>query len=98
MKAPKLTKKDKRTHAEKKMDDLINSMADNATDAKSAGEVLDLMKKREDLASSKAKKVDPNLVLNLAANTAWIVSILHTEQVRSVTSKAMNFVFRGRLR
>lgn len=98
MKAPKITKKDKRSHEEIKMDELISKMADEADDAKSASEVMDLMKKRRELENIKKPKIDPNLAINLTANTIWILSILHVENIKTVTSKAMGFVFKGRMR
>lgn len=98
MKAPKITKKDKRTYEEKQMDELIRKFADDADDPKSASEVMKLMKERRELENIKKPKVDLNQVISLAANTVWILSILHTEEVKSISSKAMNFVFKGRAR
>lgn len=96
--APKITKKDKRSHAEVKMDELISTLSDKATTPEEADKVLKLMKSREELRNCKKSKVDPNVVISAAVGLIQVGAILKVEDLKVITSKAMSFVHKGRLR
>lgn len=96
--APKITKKDKRSHAEVKMDELISTLSDKATTPEEADKVLKLMKSREELRNCKKSKVDPNVVISAAVGLIQVGAILKVEDLKVITSKALSFVHKGRLR
>lgn len=103
MNMPKLTKKDKRTHAEVKMDELIDKLADDATTAEEATKVLRMMKDREEVEKAKKPKIDPIVLSNLinaGLGMAQVAAIIKAEKIdfSILTSKAMNFVQKGRVR
>lgn len=98
MKAPIITKKDKRSHEEVRMDELISALSDQAQTPEEADKVLKLMKAREELKNCKKSKVDPNVVISGIVGLVQIGAILKVEDMKVITSKAMNFVHKGRLR
>lgn len=103
MNMPKLTKKDKRSHAEIKMDELIDQLADEAASAEEASKVLHMMKDREEVEKAKKPKIDPMLLSNLinaGVGIFQVAAIIKAEKIdfSILTSKAMGFVHKGRLR
>lgn len=97
MKSP-LPKKDKRSMEEKKMDELIERLAEKAATPTEASDVLRLMKQRDEIKTAKQVKIDPNVIISGAVGLVQIAAILKTEEIKVVTSKAMGFVTKGRLR
>ncbi len=97
MKSP-FPKKDKRTSEEIKTDELIERLAAKAATAEECSDVLRLMRSREELRSAKKIKIDPNVVISGAVGIVQVAAILKSEEIRAVTSKAISFVTKGRLR
>lgn len=103
MNMPKFTKKDKRSHAEIKMDELICKFADDASTPEEADKVLRLMKEREEVNKAKKPKIDPQVlsnIINAGLGLTQLAMIIKAEKIdfSVLTSKAMNFVHKGRLR
>lgn len=94
----KLTKKDKRTKEEVKLDERIELLADQAQSPEEVGKVQQLIKNREEIKNCKKSKVDPNVVISGIVGLVQIGAIIKAEDIRVLTSKAMNFVHKGRLR
>lgn len=102
MNMPKLTR-DKRTHAEIKMDTLIDQLADAATTPEEATKVLRMMKEREEINAAKKPKIDPmivNNVINASLGLLQLGLVIKAEKIDfSILSKtALGFVHKGRLR
>lgn len=103
MTMPKFTKRDKRNHAEIKMDELIDQYADNAETADDARVVLGLMKQREEINNAKKPKIDPAIVNNLISVVGIAVNIamvIKAEKIDcTIPSKGlMSLIPKGRLR
>lgn len=97
MKSP-LPKRDKRSTEEKEMDELIERLAVKAATPTEACEVMKLMRQREELKAMSKVKIDPNVIISGCVGLVQIAAILKTEEIRVVTSKALSFVTKGRLR
>lgn len=91
-------KRDKRTKLEKEIDNLLNEMdyQDKSSDeyAKNVRHLYRLYDARN---KEKPRSVSPDTVLLVAANLLGIVLILKYEQLNTITSRAINFVFKGRV-
>lgn len=91
-------KKDKRTPEEVKLDELIEELANSADSAEKAAKVQQLMKNREEIRSAKRSKVDPNTVIGAVVGVVQVCTIVGYERFHALTSKAVSFVHKGRLR
>lgn len=94
----KLTKRDKRTKREIEIDNLISLMArtNPATDEyKSMANSLDILIKARD--SERARRVSPDTLAIVAANLLGIVLVLNYEHTHVITSKAFNWILKGRV-
>lgn len=97
MKSP-FPKKDKRTPEEIKTDALIERLAAKASTAEECSDVLRLMRSREELKNAKHTKLDPNVLISAGVGIAQVLVIVKGEEIRAITSKALSFVTKGRLR
>lgn len=95
---PKKEKKDKRTFEERKIDELIEKLAAEADDAAKAAEVQRLMNQREEIKNKKRSKIDPNTVIGAGVGLVQVCTIVGYERFHALTSKALTFVQKGRLR
>lgn len=95
---PKKEKKDKRSIEEKQIDELIEKLAMEADTADKASEVQRLMNQREEIRNKKKGKIDPNTVIGAAVGIVQVVTIVGYENFHALTSKALSFVHKGRLR
>lgn len=91
-------KKDKRSPEERKLDELIEKLANEAATADKAAEVQRLMKNREEIRNAKHSKIDPNVVIGGVVGIFQVGAIIGYERVHALTSKAISFVQKGRLR
>ncbi len=95
-----LKRKDKRTELEKEIDDEIEYLRSIACDVEDYEQKyddeltrLERLKKLKD----EKKSISPDTLLVVLANLLGIALILGYEKAGVVTSKAMNFVLRGRV-
>lgn len=101
MKLPQFTKKDKRSHAEKILDEKIDAFID---DAKQPDEIMQgqrMLKNRQEYENDKKKTIlgcSPETVFVGVVSLAQIGAIIKAEDLKVLTSKAMSFVHKGRLR
>ena len=87
------TKRDKRTENEKKVDETIQKLVEEADTPEKVKAVLELLEKRR-----KPKKgVSADTVAIIAANLLGIVLILSHEKLNVISTKALGFVMRGRV-
>lgn len=101
MNMPKITKKDKRSHAEVKMDELIDKLADQATTPEEARKVLGMMKDREEIKEVRTPWYNQQIVSNIvtaAVGLVQIAAIINAEDVKILSKTALGFVHKGRLR
>lgn len=91
-------KKDKRSAEERKIDELIEQLACQAKTPEEIDKVQKLMKNREEIKNSKKSKIDPNIVISGIVGLVQVGAIIKAEDLRVLTSKAMSFVHKGRLR
>lgn len=92
---PITLKKDKRSEAEKNIDESIDRLAKDAKQPHQVDAVLDLMDKRKKLDSKDS--ISPNTIATVSANLLGIGMILYHEKVHVISSKALGFVFKGRV-
>lgn len=101
MNMPKITKKDKRSHAEKVIEEKINILADDAETPEDISKVQRMIQNQEEIKNSKKKTIfglSPETVFTGAVSLVQIGAIIKAEDIRALTSKAMNFVHKGWLR
>lgn len=101
MNMPKFTKKDKRSHAEKVIEKKIDELADEAKTPEQISKVQQMIQNQETINNSKKKTIcglPPETVFTGAVSLVQIGAILKVEDIRAVTSKALSFVHKGRLR
>ena len=98
MKDIKREKKDKRTNLEKEIDSILLKMS--ALDPAST-EYSAMTANLERLLNAKSKEKDkcvsPDTLAIVAANLLGIGLILYKENIGPITTKALNFVIRGRV-
>lgn len=95
---PKKEKKDKRSVEEKQIDELIEKLALEADTAEKATDVQRLMNQREEIRNKKKGKIDPNTVIGAGVGLVQVFTIVGYERFAAMTSKALSFVHKGRLR
>lgn len=101
MKLPKITKKDKRSHAEKVIEEKIDKFADAAEKPEDIIKAQQMIRNQEEIQNGKKKTImglPPETVFTGAVSLVQIAAILNAENFRAITSKAMSFVHKGRLR
>lgn len=101
MKLPKLTKKDKRSHAEKVIEEKIDKLADEAQTPEEISKVQRMIENEQEIKNSKKKTIlglPPETVFTGVVSLVQIGAILKAEDLKVVTSKALSFVHKGRLR
>lgn len=94
-------KKDKRSELEKEYDTLVEHLKAIPESDKAYAETLEKVEKLHALLmeeKDRKKSISPETVLGVVANALSIVMILKHEQMHSITSKALNFVTKGRVR
>ena len=87
-----LTKKDKRTVAEKCVDKKIEELAGKMESIEEVKDVVGLMESR----SPKKEKIKKETLILVAGNLIGILLILCFERLNIITSKAIGFVMKGR--
>lgn len=101
MTMPKFTKKDKRSEAEKVIDDKVLVYANSATKADEILNAQRMIKNQEEIQNGKKKTIlglPPETIFTGMISLIQIGAILKAEDIRAVTSKALSFVHKGRLR
>lgn len=101
MKLPKFTKKDNRSHAEKVIEEKIDKLADEAESPEEITKVQRMIANEQEIKNGKKKTIlglQPETVFAGAVSLVQIGAILKAEDLKVITSKAMNFVHKGRLR
>lgn len=93
----KLTKKDKRTDLMKEIDKQLAILAEEAQTPEQINDIVELLKKREDLKDKKRFKVSPDTIAVIAGNLLGIGLILSYEKLNVISTKALGFVLRGRV-
>lgn len=94
-------KKDKRTELEKERDEAVKLLRSETpgTDGYTARlEAVERLDKLISAESARKSHVDPNAVLAGAVGLLQVGAILGKERIYNVTSKALPFVFKGRVR
>ena len=91
-------KKDKRSVEEKKIDEQIEKLAMEASTPEDVDKVQRLIRNREEIKNCKKSKIDPNVVISGLVGIVQIGAIIKAEDLRVITSKALSFVHKGRLR
>jgi len=90
-------KHDKRTEVEKVIDERIQEFAREAKTPKEVLGVIDLIKGKYEMLATKPHGVKPDTWALIAANILGLVLILNFEKTNILTTKAMNFIVRGRV-
>lgn len=96
----KPTKKDKRSEAEKEVDEKITKLAKNAKDQSEIDSVLRTMKYRQELEElKKGPRLKPDTLVTAGVSIGSILLILFREELgnKIINSKALGFVLRGRV-
>lgn len=91
-------KKDKRTLLEKEIDSVLRTMEHLSPGSEVYAKMADnLVKLYEAKATEKSRRVSPDTVLTVLGSAFGIVWITHHEKLNVISSKAMQFVLRGRV-
>lgn len=94
----KILKKDKRTNLDKEIDDVLEEMTyQDKAGTRYAKNIDHLERLYRAKSYIKSRKISPDTKAIILANLLGILAILHFEKVDTVTSKALNFVLRGRV-
>ena len=94
-------KKDKRTELEKEYDNavkLLKTCLPNSDDYNAQLEVVERLHKMLMEEDDHKKKVSPDALVNGGVGLLQVGAILWREQFHNVTSRALNFVMKGRAR
>lgn len=100
MKLPKFTKKDKRSEAEKIIDEKIDAYAKAANGPDEIMNAQRMIRNREEIENGKRKTIlglPPETVFTGAVSLVQIGAIIKAEELKVLTSKALSFVHKGRL-
>lgn len=93
--------KQKDPTAEEKIEEKVNKLADDAKTFEELDKVQRLIKNQEEIKNCHKKTVlgiEPKDWFLGAVSMAQIIAILKVEDFKVITSKALNFVHKGRLR
>lgn len=93
----KITKKEKRTEAEIRVDEQIDWLAGRAESPEDVQKILRLLKERKDLNHIDKKKLSPDTILVVAGNLVGILLLVGYEHAHVITSKALGFILKGRV-
>lgn len=94
-------KKDKRTEVEKARDEAMLRFRSLPYGSQEREKQLEECDRLQAMAVSEkqiAKQLDPNAILGVVGQTIGIGQVLNYEKARNVTSKALQFVMKGRVR
>lgn len=94
-------KKDKRTELEKERDDAIKLLKGEMPGSDAYIAQLDIVERLDKLVAEEKKRnphASPDTMVNAAVGCVQVGAILFREQFHNVTSKALGFVFKGRVR
>lgn len=101
MTMPKITKKDKRSHAEKVISEKIDKLADEAQTPEEITKVQRMIANKQEIENGKKKTIlglPPETVFTGVVSLVQIGAIIKAEDLKVITSKALGFVHKGRLR
>lgn len=91
-------RRDKRTKLEKEIDDLLDEMSFKNKSSSEYATNVELLKGLYDAKGlDRPRKVSPDTIAIIVANLLGIVLILKFEQLNTITSRAINFVLKGRV-
>lgn len=91
-------KRDKRTKLEKEIDDVLNEMIYQDKSSKEyAKNVEHLERLYKAKGYEKPSRISPDTMLIVAANLLGIILILKFEKLDTITSRAVQFVLKGRV-
>lgn len=94
----KFTKKDKRSNLEREIDSVINSMSKLSPSSEEYSEMTsNLEKLYKAKAGERSSKLSADTVAVVVGNLFGIVLILGYEKAGTITSKALNYVLKGRV-
>lgn len=100
MRAP-FTKKEKEPTAEEVINEKIDRHANAAETPEEIEKVQRMIKNQEEIKNERKPKIfglDPNIIFTGAVSLVQIGAIIKAEDLKVLTSKAMGFVHKGRLR
>jgi len=92
----KLTKSTKKLKIERRIDEKLDKLLDEAKTPEEISKVVILVTDKYKMQTAKPC-IKPDTIALIAANLLGIVLILHYEKLDVVTSKALGFVVRGRV-
>lgn len=93
-----ITKKDKRTNLEKEIDRILKEAEYLSPDSEKYSAVTENIERLCKAKSyEKSRSVSPDTIAVIAGNLLGIALILGYEQSHVITSKALNFVLKGRV-
>lgn len=101
MTMPMFTKRDKRSEAEQEIDKKVTNYCKQASSAEEILKSQQMIKNQEEIQNGKKKTIfglPPETVFTGVVSLVQIGAILKAEDLRAVTSKALSFVHKGRLR
>jgi len=94
----KLFKKDKRTNLEREIDSVLAIMSVWTPKSKEYTTMVENLEKLYKMKTeSRVQKIKPDTIALLAGNLLGIVLILTYERTNVITTKALNFVTKGRV-
>ena len=88
--------KRKKESVEKLVDAHLEVLLQEADTKNDISDILTLMERHKEL-RQRNKQISPDTLVVVAGNLLGIVLILNYEKLNIVTSKALNFVIRGRV-
>ena len=94
-------KKDKRTELEKERDEAIKLLKGEIPGSDNYVAQLDIVERLDKLVAEEQKRkphASPDTLVTGAVGLIQVGAILGRENLHNVTSKALNFVFKGRVR
>lgn len=94
-------KKDKRTELEKERDELIELLRKTSPELDAYAEHLSVIERLDKLIAEEEKRrphASPDTIITAIAGSVQVGAILFREQFHNVTSKALGFVLKGRVR
>jgi len=94
----KFTKKDKRTNLEKEIDLILFAMSNyEMTSVEYAKLIANLERLLKAKANESDRRISPDTIAIIAGNLLGIALILGYEKANIITTKALSFVFKGRV-
>ena len=101
MKKDVFEKKDKRTELEKERDVAIKLLKTETPGSDNYLTQLEIVERLDKLVAEEKKRsphASPDTIVNATVGCVQVGAILFREQFHNVTSKALGFVFKGRIR